>query len=134
MNRVPGLYINLEIANTSLQEELEFPYDPFGPHEPQYCGADWRLEPPYGPSIMADASHYEIQTHPQVDAALILKKYRLRKDVAVRLGVNSNWTEAGPYDYREREHRADIMEKAQSLDSQTCMIIGTQWKWEPPQL
>lgn len=145
VNSVPITYVSRQIANISLEEQLDFPYDPFGPHEVRNAGADWRLRPSEAAYVLADARHYDTKVDtdtgsagrimrlgaPQQEA---LQMYRLKGEIADQLGVISNWTVASSFDHRTRAHRPEIMGKARRLDPETCMMINAKWKWQPPRI
>lgn len=58
------------------------------------------------------------------------KRYRMKKEIADKLGLISDWTMGNRFDHRERTHRPEIMEKANLLDPETCMMLSADWDLE----
>lgn len=155
------LWINLEIANTSIGDEFIYPYDSSARHPVADGGDDWRFERPFDPRVVADARHYETSstlsttetaiqdssspgesssvsgsTTPLHTVAATTTTFRLKPEVAKELHLVPQWCVPVERRWTPRDNIKGDEEKVKRLetDLETAVLLIQPWDWKPPKL
>lgn len=145
----PILFVNLEIANCDMAEGWQYPYDPSKRTEPTDVGRDWRFDEPNVAYVVADKTQYDTITMSEYErldgqrSMMLLggagdkdtrPMYRLKEEVAERLGLVPSWYLGSEFDNWDRGNK-DTRERLERdiKDKGSAVTFAQEWKWTRPE-